>query len=220
MLKLEVKKTLTPKELELMKSRFLKLCNKISLPRNIALNYFKQLKDLYCQTNRYYHNLVHIFNFLHLQDVFLDKIKQPLLFEIAIWYHDVVYNVKNNDNELQSFFLVQDHFDNFLESKQIIYIDHLIMSTVRHFPKANHSDILYFLDFDLAILATDEATYKLYSDAIWKEYESCYSREIYEKGRIKVLKNFLLREKLYFSEVFNEEYDKIARHNILLELNR
>jgi predicted metal-dependent HD superfamily phosphohydrolase len=219
MLKLQVKKILTPKELEVMKLRFLNLCDTIALPGNIAFHYFDQLSFLYNQKDRYYHNLVHIRNFLDLKDEFLDQIEEPLLFELAIWYHDAVYDAKNNDNEQQSFLLVQDHFNNFLDSKQMIHLDHFIMSTAGHFPKSDDSDIFYFLDFDLAILATDKDIYKLYSDAIWKEYKKTYSRAIYEKGRKKILKNFLLREKLYFSDAFIVKYDKIARHNILLELN-
>ena len=56
-------------------------------------------------------------------------------------------------------------------------------------------------------------------EKLWKEYKRIYSRAIYEKGRKKILKNFLLREKLYLSDPFIVNYDKIARHNILLELN-
>ena len=76
----------------------------------------------------------------------------------------------------------------------MIHLDYLIMSTAGHFPKSNDSDVLYFLDFDLAILATDEGTYKLYSDAIWKEYKRIYSRPMYENGRKKVLKNLQLNK--------------------------
>ena len=219
MLKLQVKKILTPRELEVMKLRFLNLCDAIALPENIAFNYFDQLSCLYNQKDRHYHNLVHIRNFLDLKDEFSEQIEEPFLFELAIWYHDAVYDAKNNDNEQQSLFIVQDHFKNFLDSKQMIHLDHFIMSTAGHFPKSNASDVFYFLDFDLAILAADEDTYKLYSDAIWKEYKRIYSRPNYEKGRKKILKNFLLREKLYLSDTFIENYDKIARHNILLELN-
>ena len=190
MLKLQVKKILTLKELEEMKLRFLNLCNAIALPRNIAFHYFDQLSFLYNQKDRYYHNLVHIRNFLDLKDAFSDQIEEPLLFELAIWYHDAVYDAQNNDNEQQSFLLVQDHFKKFLDSKQMIHLDHFIMSTEGHFPKSNDSDVCYFLDFDLAILATEEDIYKLYSDAIWKEYKRIYSRAIYEKGRKKILTNF------------------------------
>ena len=76
----------------------------------------------------------------------------------------------------------------------------------------------WFLDFDLAILAADTKTYQLYSEAIWQEYKTAYPKILYRMGRKKVLKNFLAREKLYFTKLFYSENEAKARANIQLEL--
>ncbi len=219
MLSLTVKKTLEQAQEQAMKTRFLRLCDALKLPKDTALERYKQLYSLYNQPNRYYHNLVHIWNFVKLFDQYKEKILQPLLFELAIWYHDAIYEAKKKDNELQSANLVQELFKNTLHEQQLNYVNDLIMSTEGHFPKTEQMDVYRFLDFDLAILATDYKTYQKYSEAIWQEYKTAYPKLLYKIGRKKVLKNFLSREKLYFSEEFFEKFEKKARQNIQLELN-
>jgi predicted metal-dependent HD superfamily phosphohydrolase len=219
MLELVVKKSLNIDEEQELEVRFLNLCDLLKMPREIAIEEYREVYTLYNHTDRYYHNLVHVWNFLSLLDSFRDKILEPALFELSIWYHDAIYEAKNKDNEFQSAILVQNKFKNYLNVHQLDHINGLIMSTNGHYPKVEHEDVYWFLDFDLAILATDYKTYKLYSDAIWQEYKVVYPKILYKMGRKKVLKTFLSRQKLYFSEVFFEENEKKARRNIQLELN-
>ena len=93
----------------------------------------KQLYDLYTDSNRHYHNLVHIFNLLNLLDEYKESIEQPLLFELAVWYHDAIYDAKAKDNELQSALLAQKLFDKYLNDASLSYVNALIMSTEGHF---------------------------------------------------------------------------------------
>jgi len=219
MLELIVKKSLKIEQEQELEARFLNLCDLLNMPKEVALEQYKEVYALYNHTNRHYHNLVHVWNFLKLFDSFRDKIHEPALFELSIWYHDAIYEAKNKDNEFQSAVLVQNKFKVYLSLEQLDYVNSLIMSTAGHYPKVEHEDVYWFLDFDLAILAADYKTYKLYSDAIWKEYKTVYPKMLYKMGRKKVLKSFLSREKLYFSELFFEKYEKKARQNIQLELN-
>jgi predicted metal-dependent HD superfamily phosphohydrolase len=74
-----------------------------------------------------------------------------------------------------------------------------------------------FLDLDLSILGASEDDYDDYTKLIREEY-SCYSAEEYRNGRIKVLKGFLNRERLYFTDYFHKKYEVRARENIEREI--
>lgn len=214
-----VAKDVEPAVFNSLEKRFVSLCIAIGVEGIIAEEYWEELASYYQESHRAYHNLVHIWNFLKLLDLHQDKIMSNALFELAVWYHDIIYNTKNKDNEYQSAQLFQQRFLNILTASQIQYVDRLIMSTAGHHPKVEENDVYWFLDFDLAILATDYSIYQQYSEAIWQEYKSSYIKILYKMGRKKVLKNFLSREKLYFSSFFYQTYEEKARKNIQLELN-
>lgn len=219
MIDLLVQKELSPEKEVVLKARFVALCQALELPNNQTQTYYQQLYDLYTDPNRHYHNLVHLFNLLNLLDKYRAKVEQPLLFELAIWYHDAIYNAKAKDNELQSAVLAQKLFVKYLDTASLSYVNALIMSTEGHFPRLEHQDTYLFLDFDLSILAADISVYNLYSVAIWEEYKIAYPKLLYKMGRKKVLKNFLARKKIYFSAIFFEKQEAKARQNIQLELN-
>ena len=219
MIDLLVQKELASEQETILKARFLGLCQALDLPSNQAKKNYQELYNLYTDSNRHYHNLVHILNFLNLLDKYKASIEEPLLFELAIWYHDAIYDAKAKDNELQSARLAQKLFVKCLDEACLSQINDLIMSTEGHFPRRESQDVYLFLDFDLSILAAEPSIYNLYSTAIWQEYKIAYIKLLYNIGRKKVLKNFLAREKIYFSPIFFTTYEAKARQNIRLELN-
>jgi predicted metal-dependent HD superfamily phosphohydrolase len=219
MMDLLVQKELAAEQEALLSTRFIELCQALGLAHCQAKNYYQQLYDLYTNSNRHYHNLVHILNILNLLDEYKTSIEQPLLFELSVWYHDAIYNAKAKDNELQSAHLAQQLFEEYLDDGSLSYVNALIMSTEGHFPRSENQDTYLFLDFDLSILAAEPTVYNLYSEAIWQEYKIAYIKLLYKIGRKKVLKNFLARDKIYFSPLFFTKYEAKARKNIELELN-
>ena len=70
-----------------------------------------------------------------------------------------------------------------------------------------------FLDLDLAILGTSSHEYDEYASKVRQEY--ChYSSDEYRSGRKAVLKGFLARERLYFTDYFHQLYEVQARLNL------
>ncbi len=209
------------KEEELTKdlaNRFERLCQQLNLSRSEAKRSYLLWQKLHGEEQRYYHNQKHISNFLGLLDSYKEGIKDRLCFEIAIWWHDAIYRVERKDNEWESAVLVQNLWGAYLTSEQLDRVGDLINSTAGHRPLRREQDFYYFLDFDLGILATAKTSYQQYSEAIAKEYRGVYSREVYEKGRKVVLLNFLKRPRIFFSDLFCENYEKQARDNIKLEM--
>lgn len=76
-----------------------------------------------------------------------------------------------------------------------------------------------FLDLDLAILGAASSEYDEYAAQIRKEYIIHYSWEDYRAGRKAVLRGFLTRQRLYFTDYFHRLYEIEARHNIQREID-
>jgi predicted metal-dependent HD superfamily phosphohydrolase len=76
--------------------------------------------------------------------------------------------------------------------------------------------IAQFLDLDLAILAAPAEKYKEYAKAIRQEYIHVPD-QAYREGRGQVLRGFLGRGRLFFSEE-NCQLEAVARTNLSAEI--
>ncbi|CAA6798337.1 MAG: Unknown protein, partial [uncultured Sulfurovum sp.] len=92
----------------------------------------------------------------------------------------------------------------------------LIVETKTH--QASSKENALFLDADLAMLGSSYTTYKNYANNVRKEY-AIYNDTDYFFGRKKVLKAFLVKERIYETLHFYDKYEKQARDNILKEYN-
>ena len=139
--------------------------------------------------------------------------------KFAIWFHDIIYKSTNKDNEEQSAVFTENalkslNFDNFRIKK----VKKLIISTKKHeLVLVENYDNAYLLDLDLSILGTDWETYNVYIQNIRKEYK-IYPNILYKPGRKKVLKHFLERDSLFFTERFKTKFENQARENLKKEI--
>jgi predicted metal-dependent HD superfamily phosphohydrolase len=141
---------------------------------------------------------------------------------LAIFFHDWIYDPRAKDNELESIKSLQAFAAEINLSKSIVtpvseYIERTITHTLPATDVAPGSDLCLFLDFDLEVLSRNATDYASYAANIRQEYSS-YSDIEYWQGRIKVLRAFLARERLYFSDVFYEECESAARANLRDEI--
>jgi predicted metal-dependent HD superfamily phosphohydrolase len=151
------------------------------------------------------------------------RISDPLAVELAILFHDWIYEPQGKENEAESViefeaFAKQVGLDEGTRAKSARLID----ATVKHqIPidviPSERSDLSFFLDFDLEVLARDWERYSVYAQEIRAEY-SCYNDEEYRNGRIRVLKSFLTRERLFFSEEYFLAGEEAARQNMAKEI--
>ena len=74
-------------------------------------------------------------------------------------------------------------------------------------------DTKYLIDIDLSILGAASNIFKEYENNIRKEYK-WVPKYIYQKERFEVLKSFLRRKHIFYTELFREKYEHQARTNI------
>ncbi len=179
---------------------------------------FKLLVAAYTQPDRHYHNLNHLDQIFVILDRFSD-LANPNAVYLAAWFHDFIYDPQAADNEIQSARAAEDLLVNLGASPATIdRVSSLILATNGHKVDPKDRDLSIFLDADLAILGTDPVIYQAYQQSIRREY-SWVSDAAYQTGRIRVLKRFLTRDRLYYTALLFNELESIARLNLEREID-
>lgn len=182
----------------------------------------------YNEKHRAYHNVDHLKDVLQKLDwakTALEKTgevahlhpaqKQRLfdIIEMALWYHDVVYDAKAKDNEAQSRDLFLKHASRLGLDPQVQKdVARLIDLTAQH-TKASTLDERIMTDCDLAILGAPAAAFKKYDDGIRKEYVHV-PEDIYNAVRPQVLATFLNQSEIFKTKAFRASFEDAARKNL------
>eukprot|EP00475_Leptophrys_vorax_P033070 TRINITY_DN5170_c0_g2_i1.p1 TRINITY_DN5170_c0_g2~~TRINITY_DN5170_c0_g2_i1.p1 ORF type:complete len:349 (+),score=88.48 TRINITY_DN5170_c0_g2_i1:558-1604(+) len=209
------------------------LCQKLGIDAEVSNKWWRKIKQLYSEPQRYYHTLFHIESLIKQYDQFEGKLGFPEIVQLSIWFHDVVYQPTRTDNEEQSVLVFQEFCN---ESKNqdsflALSVEDFILSTISHKPSLIKSQaacseddksrllesLYYFLDFDLSILGADQSEYLAYADAIRREYGH-YSQEDFKSGRRKVLEK-LMETQLFFSADYRESHNATALANMTHEID-
>lgn len=179
---------------------------------------FQALAAAYQAPTRHYHTLQHVEHLL--KRVEATKLRDSTVVQLAVWFHDVVYNALKSDNESRSAAQALAFLkESTLEPARQQRVAFLIERTADHTqPQPPHdTDLLYFLDADLSILGAPEAEYRAYAQHIRQEYRLVPDL-IYRPGRRKVLAKMLAAPVLYHTPALHAELEAGARRNLRDEL--
>ncbi len=82
----------------MLKTKFITLCQNFSKDKALISSLWQEIQLVYSKPTRHYHTLK------HLEEIYkeLQSFNLTPLLEFAIFYHDIVYDVKRDDNEEQS----------------------------------------------------------------------------------------------------------------------
>lgn len=175
------------------------------------------LVSRYSETHRHYHDLSHIAACLNWLDKVRDQLENPRAVELALWFHDFVYNPRNNDNEYVSAEYAVVALSLLGENKNMRdEVQELIMVT-RHPSRPVTQDQQWMVDIDLAILGAEPAIYDCYAGQIRQEYIHV-PEPFYAAGRKMLLESFLKTPSLYYTEWFRQRLEVSARANLAREI--
>ncbi len=164
----------------MVKDFFLDLIKKYSDNKSYNLKCWSEIEASYSSKHRYYHNLKHIETMLFELDKVKSKIVDLDSLLFSIYYHDIICEPTQSDNELQSVLTFEKRISNtsFINlNKCKIQIE----ATKEH-NFSNNYDTNILLDLDLIILGQSHKEYLKYTRNIRKEYK-IYPDFIYRKGR-------------------------------------
>ncbi|AZZ93167.1 hypothetical protein EUZ85_21560 [Hahella sp. KA22] len=180
---------------------------------------FDGLRQAYTESHRHYHTLDHIQACLRRFDQVVGDLEDPRAVELALWYHDVVYQIGNADNEADSARRAVAELGQLEETPEMAaQVRDLILHT-RHPSQPDSHDAAWLVDIDLAILGAAPALYDQYEAWIRQEYQDIPWPQ-YSAGRRRVLQGFLNDAFIYHTERFRSEREPNARANLKRALTR
>lgn len=172
---------------------------------------FAELQARYSAAGRYYHTPRHICQCLRQLDHARDGIPRPDYVEIALWFHDAIYDPKARDNEDRSAHLfLSMSSDLACGARQAIAS--LIMATV-HPSEPSCRDQRYMVDIDLSSFGLTWAEFLRDSRDVRAEFPHL-SNDLFLIGQSSFLRGLTGRENFYLTSFFRERLEDQARDNI------
>ena len=179
---------------------------------------FRELETLYSESTRFYHNKTHVAECLSNFQPYRTQAQHPAEVELAIWYHDAIYDTKAPDNEEQSAILAEQALGTLdLDTAVIDRIVEMILATKSH--AVTSMDSMLMVDIDLGILGTPPDVFETYDANIRKEYH-WVPLEVYGPGRIQVLQSFLERDLIYHCPQIHNLLEAQARRNLTAKIQQ
>ncbi len=164
------------------------------------------------EPQRKYHTEQHLCECLALFEEFQHLAANPHKVELAIWFHDAVYDVKAKDNELKSAEWARTALEEAGVSKEksqrvyelIMASEHSAMDTL---------DTRLLVDIDLAILGSSPKRFAEYDGQVRAEY-SYVPGFLYRRKRKQILQSFLKRNSIYQTPDLKLRFELQARRNL------
>lgn len=184
-----------------------------------GLTVYQELLSLYSEPHRHYHSLRHIADCLNEFDAARHVAQQPIAVELSIWFHDAIYDTRAPDNEEKSAALANRRISEAGGRRDLNEsVSALVMATKKH-DSSLHPDAPLLVDIDLSILGKSEQRFWEYEAQIRREYD-WVPEETFAAKREEILVGFLLRERIYATDEFYGRYEKQARANIQVSVQK
>lgn len=170
-----------------------------------------RLLAAYAEPQRAYHTLQHLDECLRTFDEAMASglIAKPDVVEVALWFHDVVYDPKGSENEALSAQMAVEALGDGEMGREVA---RLIMLTKSHEPGVGVDDA-WIIDIDLAIFAQSPERVGEYGRQIRQEC-GWVEETVYREKRAEILAAFLERERIYLTDWAWERYEMKAKENL------
>lgn len=165
------------------------------------------------EPQRRYHTGRHLSDCLALFESTMHLVEHPAEIEIALWFHDAVYDLKAKNNEARSAgWADQALSEAAVASDTRVRVHDLIMATC-HAAQPNSADAQLLVDIDLSILGADPERFDEYEVQVRQEY-AWVPRPLFRRKRREILMGFLARPTIYGTPWFQERFEAAARANL------
>ena len=177
------------------------------------------LRVRYAEPHRAYHGQAHVDAMLAGLQRAEGAFANARAAELAVWFHDAIYDPAALDNEARSASLMLDQLIGLADPALLQRAAIMIRATVSHaVPSGLEPDLVrdtaLFLDLDLAVLGADPATYDAYERGIAAEYRPVHGEAKFRAGRQAFLKGLMTRPRLFITDEAHARLNGPARANI------
>lgn len=174
---------------------------------------FWEIIARYSEPHRKYHTLRHLEECLSHLDQVQHLAARPAEIELALWFHDAIYDVRRQDNEERSAEWARASAEAAsLPAEVCDSVQHLVLAT-RHNAGPESGDEAILADIDLSILGASPRRFEEYEIAIRKEY-NWVPRLVFDVKRRSILKEFLRRDGIFRTAYLAQRFERQARENL------
>jgi predicted metal-dependent HD superfamily phosphohydrolase len=178
-----------------------------------------RLAQRYREPHRHYHTLQHLAEcFDRLAELAPHLAHKPEV-ELAMWFHDAVYDTHRTDNETLSAIWAADSARSLgVAEPSAARIARLVIATC-HNAEPEGADAEAIADADLGILGAASTRFLEYESQIRQEY-AWVPEPVFRAGRREILTRFLERPHVFSTRLFRSRYEERARANLQEALHR
>lgn len=196
------------------RERFEALWNRCSAMNDTAGStpVWQNLIQRYGEHHRHYHNNRHLAFCLQQLDLSTPLAGDVDAIEMAIWFHDVVYEPMAKDNEAKSAALFKIVSKSYFTQHFVGTVSRIIVATRHNNAPENESEAR-MLDIDLSSLGLPWEHFSQDSNDLRAELRGVPDANFYSQ-KLKFLNALLTRPRIYFTEFFFIRYEEMARRNI------
>lgn len=171
------------------------------------------------EPQRRYHTLQHLGDCLALFESTSNLAQHPAEVEIALWFHDAIYDLKADDNETRSAAWATQALSAASAPPDVCERVHgLIMATCHEALPAT-ADAKLLVDIDLSILGADPERFDEYEVQVRQEY-AWVPAPLFRRKRREILLGFLARPSIYGTTWFRQRFEATARANLQRSVTR
>ena len=174
---------------------------------------FDELDALYGESHRHYHTAAHIAHCLRQFDLAVDRMDEADAVEMALWFHDAIYDIPGEDNELRSAELFAARAAARGAEPLRSGVHRLIMVTTHRDAPPETLDESYMVDIDLSGFGLPWEEFLRESRAVRAERPQVPDADFYPRQK-KFLESLVARPVLYRTDFFRERLEARARRNI------
>lgn len=190
-------------------------CKALAVSGHEALR--DELLARYAEPHRKYHTLQHLQECLVTLSDAAQKQQYPGEVEMALWFHDAIYDTARHDNEaLSAQWATEALTQAGVEASAVQRIHALVMAT-RHSVAPQTADEKLLVDVDLAILGATPVRFDEYEQQVRDEY-AFVPEDVFRSRRKDILAGFLTRPALYATTGFHARLEAAARANLARSL--
>lgn len=177
-----------------------------------AKTVYERLIELYGEPHRHYHTLNHIRHCLREFDRAAALMDDPDAVEMALWFHDAIYQPGAGDNERRSADLFRQWADGCVDPVFRQRVDDLVMATV-HRELPGWRDAGFVVDIDLSSFGLPWETFERDGRLIRAEFPEVADDQYY-RGHLRFLVALQDRPTVFSTEFFQQRYEEVARENL------
>ena len=173
----------------------------------------------YGEPHRKYHTTQHLDECFEKLDDIRPLARYPAEVELALWFHDAIYDVKRHDNEEKSADWARASAAAAGVSAEACERVYSLILTTRHKAVPHGTDAEILVDVDLSILGSAPERFDEYERQVREEY-AWVPEFVFRRERKAILKEILARSRIFSTTRFRDRYEQQARSNIERSLER